>query len=135
MLGFCGNYNKRLGCFLPAWECSIRKFRVRKLPGVFQKWGANMLELVGTKGIGEGGEIAQESHRYPKCLAKRFFVPENAVVQATWRKLYPIYSVRKGQSGRKRGWTRKSLAWSTRLMRLEWRAPHCESQKGLKNCW
>lgn len=66
-----------------------------------------MLELVGTKGIDEGGEIAQESHRYPKCLAKRFFVLENAVVQATWRKLYPIYSVRKGQSERKRGWTRK----------------------------
>lgn len=73
MLGFCGNYNKTLGCFLPVGKCSIRKFRVRKPPDVFQKWGANMLELVGTKGIDEGGEIAQESHRYPKCLAKRFF--------------------------------------------------------------
>lgn len=72
MLGFCGNYNKTLGCFLPVGKCSIRKFRVRKPPDVFQKWGANMLELVGTKGIDEGGEIAQESHRYPKCFAKRF---------------------------------------------------------------
>lgn len=89
------DFNQTLGCSLQAEEYSIRKLRVRKLPDIFQEWGANMLELVGMKRVDKGGKIAQESHQHPNCLLRDFCARECHGPSHVER-VYPIYSVRKG---------------------------------------
>lgn len=61
MLGFHGNYTltRHLAILTRQKSVSIRKLRARKLPGVFQKRGAYMLELVVMEGVDERGKIAQ----------------------------------------------------------------------------